>query len=305
MHIMSLWLRITKRTVTFRALTALALLLLSVALPSSAKAFIVTIVTDTEVKPYQDAVQGFKSSCKCSVREVRLTEEGGTKTILDTDPDIILAVGTAAFRKVRAIRDLPIVHLMVIPSETVALSDNISGVSMDLAPDVYLDAMTGLFPRARKIGLLHDPRQTGQFVRDALEAANSRGIELVVKTVRSSREVSELLDALRDTVDLFWMLPDPLIANPETANSILLYSFQNNVPVITFSSKYVDMGAVAALQAGPFEMGAQAGELARALSEGKKAAPRAYANKYRLFVNKKVAAKMGVRLDPEFIMKAE
>jgi putative ABC transport system substrate-binding protein len=162
-----------------------------------------------------------------------------------------------------------------------------------------------MFPRARKIGVFHDPRNSGPFVAEASKIALRRGVELVVRTVSSPREVPALLDGMRNTLDIFWMLPDPTVVNPETVDAILLFSFQNNVPVFSFSHKYVDMGAVAALQVSPFDMGAQAGEIAKALSAGGKGPMRSYANKYRFIINRKVAAKMGLWFSPDIMKKAE
>ena len=74
---------------------------------------------------------------------------------------------------------------------------------------------------------------------------------------------------MKGKIDIFWMLPDAEVITPETVDSILLFSFQNNVPVFSFSSKYVKMGALASLSVDPFALGAQTGELvAKKLDNG-------------------------------------
>jgi putative ABC transport system substrate-binding protein len=296
----------TIRLAKSRALLVAAALALSAAgLSLPAEAFVVTIVKDTELKPYQEAIRGFKSECACTATEITLANGEGAGSVLSTKPDAIIAVGTGAFKKVRAVRDLPIIYMMVIPSEAAFPAENMSGVSMDISPDASLTAITELFPSARKIGVLHDPRHIGPFVEEASEIARRRGVELVIRTVRSPQEVPAILEQMRPVPDVFWMLPDPTVVNAETVEYLLLYSFQKNVPVFSFSLKYVELGAVAALQATPFAMGAQAGELAKALSEGRKGPGRAYANRHRLIINRKVAAKMGYQFDPDILKKAE
>lgn len=296
----------TIRLVKSRAILAAATLVLSAAgISPPAEAFVVTIVKDTELKPYQEAIRGFKSECACATAEITLSNGEGTESILNTEPDAIVAVGTGAFKKVRTIRDLPIIYMMVIPSEAASPAENMFGVSMDISPDASLTAITELFPRARKIGVLHDPQHTALFVEEASESARRRGVELVIRTVRSPREVPALLEQMRPAPDVFWMLPDPTVVNAETVEYLLLYSFQKNVPVFSFSRKYVELGAVAALQASPFGMGAQAGEMARELSQGRKGPWRAYANRHRLIINRKVAAKMGYQFSPDTLKKAE
>ncbi len=302
MHPIFRWLLAAKRYTVF-VTAALAVSALSHSIP--AQAFAVTVVKDTDLKPYQDAILGFKSACLCTVNEVDLLEGEGAEAVLGTKPDVIVAVGTNSFRKVRSIQDRPMIYLMVMPSETAALSPNISGVSMDISPDAYLTTIRQMFPHARKIGVLYDLRHTGSFVEEAAEIADRMGIELVMRSVSSAREVSGVLKEMRNAVDILWMIPDSTVVNPETVDSIMLFSFQNRVPVFSFSRKYVEMGAVAALQANPFDMGVQAAEIAKALSEGRKAPLRPYANGYHLFINRKVAEKMGLRFNPDIVRKAE
>jgi putative ABC transport system substrate-binding protein len=77
------------------------------------------------------------------------------------------------------------------------------------------------------------------------------GFEIITREVTRPYEVSGAIENLRGKIDVFWMLPDPIVITPETFNSILLFSFQNKVPVFSFSNKYVKMGALASLSADP------------------------------------------------------
>lgn len=92
------------------------------------------------------------------------------------------------------------------------------------------------------------------------------------------------------------MLPDSTLLNSESVEYLMLFSFQNKVPVFSFSKQLVDRGAVAALSINPYDLGVQAGNIARLLSQGRKGPLRVYAEKPHLSVNRKVAAKIGVRI---------
>ncbi|MFZ2948374.1 MAG: ABC transporter substrate binding protein, partial [Desulfuromonadaceae bacterium] len=65
--------------------------------------------------------------------------------------------------------------------------------------------------------------------------------------------------------DLFWMLPDITVITPETAEAILLFSLENNIPILTFSEKYLERGAMLSIGIDPFDIGRQAGEMAQTL----------------------------------------
>ncbi len=295
---------IRSRTLVF--LFALgALSALTAFFPFSADAFKVIVVKSAELRPYQDALRGFRDACKCDAQELTLEENEGSGAVLQESPDAVFAIGTTAFKKVRALEGLPVVYAMVMPSEAaLSLRPNMSGVSMDISPETYISTMKELFPKAKKIGLLYDPRHTAAFVAEAAAAARAAGLELVDKQVRDPREIPGLLDKMRGTVDIFWMVPDETIAAAEAVDYLLHFSFQNSVPIFSFSKKYVEMGAVAALDVDPYDMGAQAGEIVNKLSTGKTGAIRVWARASHLAVNSKVAAKMGLKIRDDIIKKA-
>lgn len=273
--------------------------------PFPAHAFNVIVVKSAELKPYQDALRGLKDSCDCSVQEVKFGDADVAQAVLRKTPDAVVAIGTGAFKSIRSITVLPVVYTMVMPSEA-ALSrrPNISGVSMDISPADYIASMKEVFPGAKRIGLLFDPRNTGAFAEEAARAARDAGVELVSRQVRDPRQFPAALDEMRGTIDVLWMVPDATIAAAEAVDYLLHFSFQNNVPIFAFSKKYVEMGAVAALDVDPYDMGAQAGEIVNRLKAGKTGAIRSWARASHLTINSKVAAKMGLKIKDEISKRA-
>jgi putative ABC transport system substrate-binding protein len=108
--------------------------------------------------------------------------------------------------------------------------------------------------------------------------------------------VPQALDDM-NAVDVLWMLPDPTVAAPPMVEHLIRHSIRYRIPIITFSSKYLDMGAVASLDVDPHDMGVQAGELANAVAQGATPGGSRYARKPVLSVNRKAAEKMGVALN--------
>ena len=286
-------------------LFATALFLRLLIPPAPAQASEVVVIKDAEIKPYRDAIEGFKSACNCSVKELELAN-GVIEKVAKNRPDAVFAVGTKAFRKARTLKDVPVIYAMVMPSELAGISmQNASGVSMDVSPRESLGAIINLFPGLRRVGLLSDPRQTGRFVEEAAAAARSLGIELVVKTVRNPQQVPRVVDEMRNQIDVFWMLPDTTVLTADTINYLMLFSFQNNLPIFSFSRKYVELGAVAALSIDPFSMGQKAAQIARQLTKGERQPFETYAEARRLTVNVKIASKIGIKFNNDIIRNAE
>ncbi len=284
-----------------------AALFLCLLLPlSPAHASDVIIIKDSEIKPYRDAIEGFRSTCGCGVRELELADPDAIEQALKQHPDAVLAVGTRAFRKARLLRNLPVIYLLVMPSETAdPQASNLSGVSMEIGPETYLSTITGLFPDVKRIGLLFDPENMGAFVRQATLVAAGKGIMLVPKVLLDPRQAPAILEQLKGKIDALWMLPDATVITTETVDYLMLFSFRNKIPIFSFSDKYVERGAVAALRIDPRDMGAQAGEMARDLLQGGKGPVRAFPRTSRLVVNMKVGTKIGARINGELVRDAK
>lgn len=296
----------TSRTPGKRApILLLALFFLLCSVP--AEAYDVLVVKSANIKPYNDAVEGFRNSCNCDVDELTVSEAGKqdiTAKILDAAPDAVFALGTDAFLQTQGLK-IPLFYAMVISPAT-AGNNNATGVSMLVHPDLYFAHIAALFPDMKRVGIVHDPRATGAYVRSAAEAARARGMELVVKEVRQTRDLQPALAALRDKIDILLMVPDTNLLNSETVNALLLFSFQNRIPIFSFSRKYVEMGALAALNINAYDIGVQVGDMVRTRpAGGKGAAVRTDARKATLVYNRKVAQKLGMKPREQGLKGAE
>ena len=117
--------------------------------------------------------------------------------------------------------------------------------------------------------MIYDPRHTASLFERAVQYANAHSIEIIAKKADTTRAVLPLLEELKGKIDVFIMLPDVTVTNRETIDSMLLFSFRNRIPIFTFSEKYVEMGALAALIVNPYDLGAQTGEIVRKRLEGR------------------------------------
>jgi len=272
----------------------------------------IVVVKSHDIKPYNDTIEGFKRTCRCTVRELNLPEAGQNnihKKILEIGPDAVLAIGMDALNSVGKIDNLPIFYSMLteLMPEFAEKRKKYSGTSMDILPETNLSYMKRLFPKAKRVGIIYSRRNTGQFVNEALAISNSIGFELIAREVSSPARVPAVIESMKGKIDMFWMLPDTEVVTSETVDSILLFSFQNNIPVFSFSNKYVKMGAVASLSVDPVALGAQTGTLvANKLNKGS-AGNHAHIRpqKALLSVNRKIAAKFGLPLGDEIVKQAE
>jgi putative tryptophan/tyrosine transport system substrate-binding protein len=288
------------------AKTVFILLLLSAFFIGTAEAGQkVLAVQSIPVAPYEQAIKGFEQVYGSEVKRFFISksnERTVQRTIREIRPDIILAVGRDALSSVRRIRDVPVVYCMVLnPHSLLSGEKNISGVSMNLPPERQLSELLHVLPAVHSIGLLYDPDQSGAFVQGIREAAARMGVTLTAAAVHRARDIPPLLNAMKGKADLFWMLPDITVVTPETVESILLFSLENNVPILTFSEKYLELGAMLSIGIDPFDIGRQAGEMAQRIFSGNAAGDVQHidARKALISVNSKIAEKIGVTIDRE------
>ncbi len=270
----------------------------------------IVAIKSARIKPYDDALEGFRSSFGNDVTEVVMTEAepaGVMRKLHNSSADAIFAIGLDALNFARSVKDIPVIYAMV-PHGPTQNSDSkpISGVSMYIPADRYISSMLDVFEGAKRIGVIYDPKNSDSYIKEALQSAQTRGVELVLSKVSKPAEIPALIDSMKNKIDVFWMLPDATVVNPEAVKYLLLFSFQNKVPVFTFSRKYVEIGCAAGLYAAPFDMGAQAGEMARKVVTDKNPkSVRADARKGVLAVNGKIIRKLGIKVRPGLLDRVE
>ena len=262
----------------------------------------ILVVQSLQVKPFEEALRGFRSVCKAESITVVVSGAPGvdvSRTVRDERPALILAIGADALNRVKKIRDIPIIYAMVLnPEKTGGRGKNIAGVNMNVSPGKYLSLMERLKLPHLRVCVLYDPAQTGSMVKNIRQTAQAKGIEITAKEVHNPREVPELLTRMKGAFNLFWMIPDTTVVTPETVEFLLLFTQQSGVPVVTFAGKYVDEGALVSLDINSFDLGKQAGEMANKVLDGTRVSelPDSEARKSILRVNRKVAQKLGISL---------
>jgi putative ABC transport system substrate-binding protein len=292
------------------SLPALAVLLLAAAPAASAPAGEVAVLCETDVGPYRELLKGFREASALPVRVLApedARKEGLEERLREQGATAVLAVGEGARAAVEGLRRLPVLLAMVPRVEPwVAAQRNRLGIEIALSPRQHLEAIRRVFPRARRVGVVYDPAQSGGYVREALSEAGL-GLTLVTREIARPAELARRVDELRGEADVLWLLPDPTVLQGPNLDALLLASFESRIPLYAFARKYVERGAVAAAHFDPAAMGAQAAAMLAGL--GQAPAPASarwrYATGARLVVNQKVARKMGLELDPALLREAD
>jgi len=272
----------------------------------------IVAVQSVRINPYEEAIEGFKSVTGSEIKRIIISELDDAniiKTINLFKPDIVLAIGMGALQVVKEIKDIPVVYMMVLnPASIISGEKNIFGVSMSIPPEKQLNLLLNVLPHVKNIGLLYAPDRTGYIVKDAMIAAGKMNINLIAKEIQNSRDVPSELLGMKKNIDVFWMLPDLTLITPATIEFLLLFSIENKIPVLTFSDKYVELGALMSISIEPFDIGIQAGEIVNAILSGRDlkniSIRKGDARKSLISINTNIARKLEIEINDNIIKEA-
>jgi len=291
---------------------ALALLLVLASAPVARAAHpLVAVVKSNAIGPFEEAAGAFTTALRRSPTQpevLSLDLEGeqrnATATLLalhERRPALIVAVGSLATSVVLGDAwDVPVLFSMVLyPGQSGFVSHGgrpVSGASLDVAPARQFDVLRRLLPRARRIGVLYHPAETGSIVEGASAVAAERGFTLVAKQVDDPAGALAALGELMEGVDAVWTVADSHVFTPQTTAPLILAALRRGVPMLGLSPVHVRTGALAALSCDYADVGSQTAELAERVLRGENPAtiPFATPRKVTIALNLRTAQHLGL-----------
>lgn len=229
---------------------------------------------------------------------------------------LVVAVGVQALQYAARQNGNQAVLGVLIPQpafekiRTSASNDNLSAIVLDQPPSRQMRLLHMLLPQAKNIGILLGPistRSNGFLAK----AAADNDLKAIMATIQTEGDLTPALKPLLELSDALLAVPDPLVHQPGTAQTLLLTSYRYQKPVIGYSQAYVTAGALAAVYSSPSNIARQAAEVADQFPERQKALPPLQPPRYfSVGINRQVARSLGLDLQDaesltESLMKEE
>jgi len=270
----------------------------------------IAILTSANLPYYDQAVVGFKAGLPAatSTKEYHLNgqlEEGRhiAKSLRAAPPDLIFAVGLkAAVAAKLEIFDTPVVFCMVLNPEAHGLpAQNMTGIAVRPTPDTQLAALRAAIPNRHRIGVLYDDQHSGDFIRQAHQAAKQQGLELLAVAIRRQDEIPNTVRALLPKINVLWLIQDQTVVSESAIPFFLESTLDARIPLFTFSLTLVQQGALGALVLDPWTVGQQAARMAQSHLNGQQASAGVLQAPERpqLALNANAAEHLGLALSPE------
>jgi putative ABC transport system substrate-binding protein len=123
----------------------------------------------------------------------------------------------------------------------------------------------------------------------------------VYRTLTTEERLITPLEQVLSEAELLLAVPDPLIFNRNTAQSLFLTSYRYRVPVLGYSRSLTRAGALLSLHSSPAQIGRQAAEWVNGAIQGTsvRLPQPAHPAYFSVSINEQVARSLGFSLPPE------
>ena len=225
-----------------------------------------------------------------------------------TGTDVVVAVGLKATQAVAAMElRVPVISTLIprFSFEKVARgyedkqgSSSLSAVYLNQPVARQLDLIRVALPREKRIGVILGP-ESEDLLESLRAQTRARGMRLYATRINSEAELFPALEDVLSKVDVLLSLPDSLVLNAQTIQSVLFTSYRSRVPVIGFSPAYVRAGALVAVHSTPVQLARQVAEMLGQLASGATLPPSQYPKYFSVAANYRVARSLELRLEKE------
>lgn len=229
-------------------------------------------------------------------------------------PDVIVAIATpSAQAAVTASKDIPVVFSVVtdpigakvVPSLKQP-GGNVTGLSDMVNVEQHLALIKEFMPDLKTLGVLYNPGEANSvsIVNAMKKTADSIGITLVESPAPKSSDVMIASKQLVGKADAIYCPTDNTIIS--AFESVVRVGIDAQIPVFAADTGSVERGAVAAVGYNYAELGRQTGDIVIRILKGEKAGSIdvKQAEGTDLFVNTKMAARMGIKVPASVLTRA-
>lgn len=282
----------------------------------SAFAANIAIITRKNILPYDTFIEGYQEAYKkysSKKHALQVFSADPLKNSQDANlaaqvssfhPDIIIAVGTNSVKFAElCCLNVPLIYSMVIDSRKIADMKKTNRCGIIMEPDMHqrLQVLLEFNKSAKRIGAVYNPSESNDQFQELQQAARQKNLMLDAIAVSSAKDALPAIEAVVGRVDAFMLLFDKSVLVPQVLEYLFSCSFRSKVPVIGLSEKYTSLGSLFSLQYDVKDLGREAWNHTAAFLSGDGVCTglQKPAAAQRLFINKKIADKMGMIIPAE------
>lgn len=193
------------------------------------------------------------------------------QAIQQENPALIYCIGTKAYSLARNYAsNKKILFSAAINWRRLNISEKTYGIANELSSAQEISLLRYFFPTVKTIGLFYNDRFSREYVETIKKDALALGIHIVNQSINDAQEISDSLNELLPKIDMFWIIPDPVVlSSKESVQQIFQSAQQQKKPVYAYSDVFIEQGAVLAISADIATIGRQSANLALMINKDK------------------------------------
>ena len=270
----------------------------------------VVVVLSDDSAPYQEVYQVIRAYLDDSGHGASLVYADGLTVSSLSDARLAITVGVRASESLAALPSrLPALAVLVprawyLKIGRAHLLENgrrvVSAIYIDQPFERQAQLIHLAFPEVHRVGVLLSTEQSG-LLGELEEALRSQRLSLVHAILADDERLITPLENVLSEAELLLAVPDPLVFNRNTAQSLFLTSYRYRDPVLGYSRSLTRAGALLSLHSSPAQIGRQAAEwVGTALAGASVRLPApAYPAYFSISINEQVARSLAFDLPPQ------
>ncbi|MCK4707708.1 MAG: hypothetical protein KAU21_03745, partial [Gammaproteobacteria bacterium] len=274
--------------------------LILLAPPSFASVETVLIIKSSDNSFFNETIDQLQKQTDAQVNyQIKTLDSLSQDDSLLTQSRAIITLGiTAANYPFKESKSIPVIHSYITEFQYLnhPEQENHHTVLLDQPLKRYLEFIKYLLA-ANNVAIITNKKY--EIAHKALESFTSTlDIKLERRLHKTGDNPLHLVRDLLQSNDVLLSLPNPGIYNRQSLKGILLASYRQNKPIISYSPAHVKSGALASIFSSPENIGNQLAKLLNKIINDSSFKPEAYyyASEFEVNINHRVAKSLGLTL---------
>ena len=272
-----------------------------------AQAATVAIVLSDDSAAYQETFEAIEREIGDGHKVVRvMADKLGSEPAL-SEARLVLSVGVKATERIADHAGKTPVIAVLVPKDWYQKSGrallvegarSAAAVVLDQPYSRQLQLIKLALPKASRIGVVVSQGNSGQLA-EVEQAALALRLSVSGATITSDSLLVDSLEKILSDSDVLLAIPDALVLNRNTVQSLFITSYRYRDPVVGYSKSLSRAGALVSLYSTPTQIGRQAGEIAQRFLSGGKLPGMQWPKYFSISLNAHVARSLDIDLISE------
>ena len=291
-------------------------LVLLLILPSFVLGKDMVMLLSNDAEAYRKVGQGITATLTAdkpsfAITTLSLDELEKQPALLAEKPALVVTVGTRAthYAVQNNISDAIYASFITASALTSEVTTDLN-LATNLQGAVILDQPVGrvvelaklIKPELKTLGTVVNSEGPGR-VSELTEQVSELGVDIQLASLEEESNPISGLKEVFTNCDVFMVLPDKARFNSKIAKWVLYLSYRQRIPVIGYSQKYSEAGALVSIYSTPQQVGEDTGkrlvDYLEGLNSGKRPVRFHYPRYFKLSINNKVASSLNIKIESE------